>query len=704
MDRSDFAPRLSTWLKDYRASKQAAASSSSSSASHPQGHAQNNLLHDRDQTSPSLTWILDYLNIPSSLSPSPLPSSLPHSQDFVQAVVPLLEKLSTSDETPTSSPPPQQQQSQQHEQVQGQEPPPHEQEGQPAAGTILLPLSLSSQSSKRHQAKYHQPWRRTRPDITPRRLTARRLAQQQSSQQQTPQQQLSRFTRDQGGSDIILCGGSSSSSSIVIVQDDVTVNGSGSGSSSSNNNNNNTYLPHDILLAIFSHLPSRATAQQYYDRYQPSDLLACSRVNMAWRIAALSTIWQAVLLPDPFDPTCQRLLHLLASSHASAQLTGKNYDITEIIQRVEVDLLETTEQQQRLEQIEGGVWTGVMLDNISTLLQFTSPFRTLSIQLPQEIELSAAEKLAKTTSVPVLEAIVRGIEDAKIRELDMPSPMYCSVSTFPGMLQLISSLKELRVLVLGYSSRDWPLLRAILSLPLLENLCVFDSSWSNQIWIYLLSTLGPQLRGLTVLQGRRPLQGVVLRQGIAPFCRNLTSLSIPFIQLLSGPEPVLTDEDVIPVIKACHELQNINISGQRLLGDPTLTAMADLWSLQVLDIRDCPLMTGQSIQSVRWRSIERVRMFNCGEISQEFMDLILQAWRSSHVTRQPMTSAAAAAANLSSTSTASSSSSKVIQRFFSVLDFNRDVEDPVEMGWIRQRMDEPPLDLDEDHFFADWYC
>jgi len=424
---------------------------------------------------------------------------------------------------------------------------------------------------------------------------------------------------------------------------------------------------------------------------------------MAWRIAALSTIWQAVLLPDPFDPTCQRLLHLLASSHASAQLTGKNYDITEIIQRVEVDLLETTEQQQRLEQDEGPIWAGVMLDNITTLLQFTSPFRTLSIQLPQEIESSAAEKLAKTSSVPVLDAIVRGIDEAKIRELDMPSPMYCSVSTFPGMLQLISSLKELRVLVLGYSSRDWPLLRAILSLPFLENLCVFDSSWSNQIWIYLLSSLGPQLRGLTVLQGRRPLQGIVLRQAIAPFCRNLTSLSIPFIQLLSGPDPALTNEDVIPVIKACHELQTINISGQRLLGDATLTAMADLWSLQFLDIRDCPLMTGQSIQSVRWRSIERVRMFNCGEISQEFMDLILQAWRSSHVTRQPST-AAAATANLSSTSSASSASSKVIQRFFSVLDFNRDVEDPVEMGWIRQRMDEPPLDLDEDHFFADWYC
>ena len=80
-------------------------------------------------------------------------------------------------------------------------------------------------------------------------------------------------------------------------------------------------------------------------------------------------------------------------------------------------------------------------------------------------------------------------------------------------------------------------------------------------------------------------------------------------------------------------------------------------------------------------------MFGCGELSQEFMDLVLQAWRAS-----------SARTNRHKVST----SGHVSLRFSSVLDFNADVEDPVEMGWVRQREDEPPLDLDEDHFFAHW--
>ena len=494
------------------------------------------------------------------------------------------------------------------------------------------------------------------------------------------------------------------------------------------------FLPHDILLAILSHLPSRANAQQYYDRSQPSDLLSCSRVNMAWRIAALSTIWQTILLPDPLDRSCRRLLHLLASSHASAQITGKNYDMTEIVQRVEVDLLEATDQlAEEREQRQGertaedlagmnssppsassfASSVGTMTDHITTLLQYISPFRTLSIQLPQEIESSAAELLTRTTSVPVLEALVAGVqEDAQIKELDIPSPMYCSVSTFPGMLKLISNLPDLRALILGYSSRDWPLLKAIISLPLLESLCVFDSCWSNQIWIYLLSSLGSRLRALTVLQGRRPLQGAVLQEGIAPYCRNLTSLSIPFIQLLSGPGPVLKNEDLIPVIKACHELQTINISGQRLLSDAVLEAIAELWGLQMLDIRDCSLMNGQHIKSVRWQSIQRVRMSGCTEISKEFMDLVLQVWRASHqvyTNRDPSSSSSglssSSSSNIATTTTIGpGAAANATMRYASVLDFNADVEDPVEMGWVRQREDEPPLDLDEDHFFADWYC
>ncbi|KAF9948386.1 hypothetical protein BGZ70_002238 [Mortierella alpina] len=458
---------------------------------------------------------------------------------------------------------------------------------------------------------------------------------------------------------------------------------------------------------------------------------------MAWRIAALSTIWQTILLPDPLDRSCRRLLHLLASSHASALITGKNYDMTQIVQRVEVDLLEATDQlaeerEQRLgertiDDLAAGTAASfssssssvgdTMTDHITTLLQYISPFRTLSIQLPQEIESTAAEMLTRTTSVPVLEALVAGVqEDAHVRELDIPSPMYCSVSTFPGMLKLISHLPDLRALVLGYSSRDWPLLKAIISLPLLESLCVFDSCWSNQIWIYLLSSLGLRLRALTVLQGRRPLQGAVLQEGLAPHCRNLTSLSIPFIQLLSGPGPVLRNEDLIPVIKACHELQSINISGQRLLSDAVLEAMAELWGLQTLDIRDCSLMTGQHIKSLRWQSIQRVRLSGCSDISKEFMDLVLQVWRSSHhpvystsIRDHSYHPSSSSSSSTTHTTTATptigpGAAANATMRYASVLDFNADVEDPVEMGWVRQREDEPPLDLDEDHFFADWYC
>ena len=58
----------------------------------------------------------------------------------------------------------------------------------------------------------------------------------------------------------------------------------------------------------------------------------------------------------------------------------------------------------------------------------------------------------------------------------------------------------------------------------------------------------------------------------------------------------------------------------------------------------------------------------------------------------------------SSASSTGGLSAATANRFASVLDLNHDNEDPVEMGWVRQREDEPPLDLDEDHFFADWYC
>ncbi|KAF9170758.1 hypothetical protein BGX20_008557 [Mortierella sp. AD010] len=636
---SEFALLLSNWLKDHNATKTAETQPQSSNITisnpstdkpiDPDGQASQQPHH---QQLPS--WVFAPLTLSNSSTPIPPTSTAdPSTSSDVSLLVPQLERLTTTDVTaaPGSELKSLLSKLRQHQQHSG-----------------------PSASFKRSQAKYKQPWRRTRPESLPRKTTVKRASN------------------------------ASTSSDVTDV-------------SKATEKRSSFYLPHDILLAIFSHLPSRAYAQQYYDRVQPSDLLSCSRVNMAWRIAALSTIWQAVILPDPIDRSCRSLLHLLASSHVSAQITGKNYDITEIIQRVEVDTLEAAEllaEERDFGPIEQSLPSSsntdatAMTDNITTLLEYVSPFRTLSIQMPQEIESSAAQILAKDTSVPIFDALIHGIHGAKIKELDMPSPMYCSVSTFPGMLNLISNLNDLRVLILGYSSRDWPLLKAIISLPHLENLCVFDSCWSNQIWIYLVSSLGPRLRGLTALQGRRPLEGSVLREGIAPYCKNLTTLSIPYIQILSGPAPVLTDKDLIPVIKACHELQNINISGQRLLGDAVLEAIADLWSLQILDIRDCSLMTGQSIKGVRWQSIQRVRMSGC-DISQEFLDLILQAWRSTtlHASRYPTRS------GLNHTT----------MRFNSVLDFIADAEDPVEMGWVRQREDEPPVALDEDHFFADWY-
>ncbi|KAF8978529.1 hypothetical protein BGZ46_006369 [Entomortierella lignicola] len=622
---SQFALLLSNWLKDHRTTKDA--------ETQPQ-FTNNSITNLNSSSNTNTTTTTATTNEQSQHVPSwvfaPLPQSNSHlsildssnSSSDVSLLLPKFENLTTADVATIPDI--------QHQQTY---------------------TSQASASFKRSQAKYKQPWRRTRPDMIPRKATSKRS--------------------------------SSTSESTADTSKPVE-------------RSSNLYLPHDILLAIFSHLPARAYAHQYYDRVQPSDLLACSRVNMAWRIAALSTIWQAIVLPDPIDKSCKSLLHLLASSHASAQITGKNYDITEIIQRVEVDILEAGELLAEARDFEvehpspsANTDMATMTDYVTTLLEYVSPFRTLSIQLPQEIESNAAQALAKDTSIPMFEAIIRGIQGAKVNELDMPSPMYCSVSTFPGMLNLIQNLQDLRVLILGYSSRDWPLLKAIISLPHLENLCVFDSCWSNQIWIYLISSLGSRLRGLTALQGRRPLEGSILREGIAPFCKNLTTFSVPFIQLMSGPGPVLKDADVIPVIKACQGLQNINISGQRLLGDAVLEAIADLWSLQILDIRDCSLLTGLTIKGVRWQSIQRVRMSGCGEISQEFMELVLQAWRSTTVNP--------------SRHVAGSGFIQPIMRFSSVFDFNGDVEDPVEMGWVRQREDEPPLALDEDHFFADWY-
>lgn len=649
-----------------------------------------------------------------------------YASDVERMLIPQLEGLSTAEDATqsvTTTPPPQEysrseQQAQERQQQQLQ---------QSLQQSLRPHTSGPSASARRLQSKYKQPWRRTQAEVVPRKSVTRRMLSIQELGDADPSSDI-----EQASPTITPSSSSITSPTAVTAR--------------------RFDLPHDILLVIFSYLPSRANVQQYYARTHPSDLVACSRVNMAWRIAALSTMWHTILLPDPLDRSCRRLLHLLASSHASAQITGKNYDITEIIQRVEIDLLEATELLLEDKDLDTADEAGTnpsiavtaegattptattalmtatfgtarptpamgpplslplpppppslpppssssstttptsdmaaMTDHITTLLQFVSPFRTLSIQLPQEIESNAAEILTRTASLPILDAIVQGIQEAKIQELDMPSPMYCSVSTFPGMLNLITNMRELRTLILGYSSRDWPLLQAIISLPNLENLCVFDSCWSNQIWIYLLGSLGPRLRGLTVLQGRRPLEGVVLREGIAPYCRNLTTLSIPFIQLLQGPNPVLTDADVIPVLKACKELQSINLAGQRLLGNPVLEAMTDLWGLQMLDIRDCHLMTGQSIKSVLWQSIQRVRLFGCGELSQEFMDLILQAWRGH-------------------TAAGTNHSMAAVRHFASVLDFGADVEDPVEMGWVRQREDEPPLDLNEDHFFCRLVC
>ncbi|KAF9915646.1 hypothetical protein BX616_005683 [Lobosporangium transversale] len=768
---SKFALRLSAWLKEHRARRRRAQAQTEQQMQFTTGSASQ---HDEELPD----WALDTLFRPPHSS-STWPTSIPTSSIItvpsvsisgdisgdISVLVPRLERMTTSDTiTPLLShslPLSLHQQTLASPLPNATQPPPRH---HPARRNHLVSQAATS---RRLQAKHKQPWRRTRPEIVSRKTATKRLpsSSNNNASQDLPSTSISMTS---------LAASSTTGGNEMILDVNATI----AGKVQLDKGRPSLYVPHDILLAIFSHLPSRANAQQYYDRMQPSDLLACSRVNMAWRIAALSTIWQTIVLPDPFDRSCRRLLHLVASSHASAQITSKNYDITEIIQRVEVDLLEAAElltEEKEYEAAEGekefevarllagaqehedtndiaiaaeaaatvtstaaipaeestssepftpslsppsapAAGTGVtiatdiaaMTDNITTILEYVSPFRTLSIQLPQEIEYGAAEILTESASLPILDAIVRGVQGAGIQELDMPSPMYCTVPTFPGMLNLISALQDLRVLILGYSSRDWPLLRAIISLSLLENLCVFDSCWSNQVWIYLLSSLGSRLRGLTVLQGRRPIQGPVLREGIAPYCKNLTSLSIPFIQLLSGPKPVLTDDDLIPVIKACHELQTINISGQRLLGDAVLEAIADLWSLQTLDIRDCALMTGRGIKGVRWQSIQRVRMFGCGVISQEFMDLILQAWRAaSHASASSLSSSTAR--SYSSTSTASrhltsgpSHYHQAMSRFSSVLDFHADVEDPIEMGWYRQSDDEPPRDLD-DHFFAEWY-
>ncbi|KAF9340354.1 hypothetical protein BGZ91_002479 [Linnemannia elongata] len=773
---TSFAQRLSEWLKENKATKAARltgasgagngrtfdenGNDSNSSNAPPLQRLPSWVFEDIQPRSPPALSLVPLRSVGIIAAPAPTAAGAvvtgASSGDLVATLLPQLERMTTTDDnsthtTPTPTPAPvvplahQQLQQQEQEQLQLQ------------ALHGYHTSSGPSATYRRTQSKYKQPWRRTRPEMIASRRNPSRRHQQASTAPTTDIDMPLATTTTSRAEPRSSSSTTSSMGGLTAAETEPT--------------RKTLYLPHDILLAIFSHLPSRANAQQYYDRTQPSDLLSCSRVNMAWRIAALSTIWQTILLPDPLDRSCRRLLHLLASSHASAQITGKNYDMTEIIQRVEVDLLEATEQlaEERIgaaaaaianedsveehisEQPQGRrtihpddplqvrvisrpyVATydeeeeeylissirnrtkdtarftsaptsascssnnnnnnnrtashGTMTEHITTLLQFISPFRTLSIQLPQEIESSAADVLTRSASLPALEAIRRGIQEAQIRELDMPSPMYYSVSTFPGMLDLISNLQALRVLILGYSSRDWPLLKAIISLPLLENL-----------------------------------------EGIAPYCKNLTTLSIPFIKLMSGPGPVLTDQDVIPVLKTCHELQVINLSGQQLLGDKVLEAMTDLWGLQTLDIRECPLMTGQNIKSVRWQSIQRVRMFGCGEMSSEFMDLILQAWRSSHAntgSSSVSTSGSSGSGHhhhhhhhhhphgkhsvggLGSTTSAGgvgSSSSATIMRFASVLDFNADVEDPVEMGWVRQREDEPPLDLDEDHFFADWYC
>ncbi|KAG0252250.1 hypothetical protein DFQ27_008214 [Actinomortierella ambigua] len=627
-------------------------------------------------------------------------------------------------------------------------------------------------------------------------------------------------------------------------------------------------LPHDILSHIFSYFDSRANAQQYYDKTMPSDLVACSRVNMSWRIAALEKIWQTILIPDPMDPSCRKLLYLIASSYSAAKTLGRSYNLTDLVQRVEIDLIQSVSVATGVGAMGGahpsaggagggsgvggggghggggpfgGGDPGPFCRTLHALLRLVAPFRTLSIQLPQEIDMSEAEGLTKTWSTAIFAAVVDAVEDAKIQELDMPSAMYCTVKSFPGMLNLIMALKDLRTLILGYSSRDWPLLRAILGLSALENLCIFDSCWSNQIWIYLLGTLGTRLRGLSIVQGRRPLEGAVLREGIAPYCRQLTTLAIPFIPLFQGSRPVLVDEDLIPVLKACHGLQVVNLSGQQLLGDGTLEALAELWGLEWLDIRGCQEMTGKTVKRLRWQSIQRVRVFGCDSLSTDFLNLVAMVWQSQRVAighasppppapapapasasasaaasgspggsfsskTRPTTTAETTATTITTTtpttattpssspptsataantasgtktkktvawaptlllgnadSSSSSSSSpttattittattttrsggssphmsgsgvgsgrssataspsplppsavaalptSIISKTrmnppylgMAVLDFKADHEDSVEMGWVRQREDEPPLDVDEDHFFAEWY-
>ncbi|KAF9973311.1 hypothetical protein BGZ73_003455 [Actinomortierella ambigua] len=684
-------------------------------------------------------------------------------------------------------------------------------------------LTPTMRQEIRMQRKYQQPWRRSKahPAALRAHANAKRQLQMASVLQASPSvgglDNMASGKRDPTGS-----SGPSGSGSEITASTTATKT-----SPSSSLERREIVLPHDILSHIFSYFDSRANAQQYYDKTVPSDLVACSRVNMAWRIAALEKVWQTILLPDPMDPSCRKLLYLLASSHSAAKVLERSYNLTDLIQRVEIDLIQAVSvittagsvpadfSVTALASMQGPFMGGdprPFSRTIHALVRLVAPFRTLSIQLPQEIDMSEAECLTKTWSVPILSAVVDAVGDAKIQELDMPSAMYCTVKTFPGMLSLISALKDLRTLILGYSSRDWPLLRAILSLPLLENLCIFDSCWSNQIWIYLLGTLGSRLRGLSIVQGRRPLEGAVLREGIAPFCRQLTTLSIPFIQLFQGLSPVLVDEDLVPVIKACHGLQVVNLSGQLLLGDGTLEALAELWGLEWLDIRNCQEMTGKTVKRLRWQSIQKVRVFGCDSLTTDFLNLVAMVWQSQRVAiGQSPSSAApggaqgstennAAALTLSTTSSAAAattthnhandstrktatatrasasapllppSATTALHRastpvlgtpadYYSpmlgsphmtgsgvgsgrstpspvpgmklnngsnsgsggggghptksnttpayvglaVLDFKTDLEDPVEMGWVRQREDEPPLDVDEDHFFAEWY-
>ncbi|KAG0229415.1 hypothetical protein BGW41_003039 [Actinomortierella wolfii] len=631
--------------------------------------------------------------------------------------------------------------------------------------TGLFPSSSSLQASAsltpamrqelRMQKKYQQPWRRSRahPAALRAHANAKRQLQMAAILQAASSSQTSSAS-------------STSTDAMAIVDglENSTVGSATGSAATTTSEKRQIMLPHDIISHIFSYFPSRANAQQYYDKTMPSDLVACSRVNMAWRITALEKIWQTILLPDPMDPSCRKLLYLLASSHSAAKILERSYNLTDIIQRVEIDLMQAVSYITSYGPYSGGD-PATFSRAINALIRLVAPFRTLSIQLPQEIDMVEAEALTKSCSHAIFSAVIDASRDAKIQELDMPSAMYCTVRSFPGMLGLISTLKDLRTLILGYSSRDWPLVRSILNLQHLENLCIFDSCWSNQIWIYLLGTLGTRLRGLSIVQGRRPLEGQVLREGIALYCYNLTSLSIPFIQLFQGLSPVLVDDDLVPVIKACHGLQVVNLSGQILLGDGVLEALAELWGLEFLDIRGCQQMTGKSIRRLHWQSIQRVRVFGCDSLSTDFLNLVAMVWQSQRVaagqlpgsapsaSTSAMTTAPSSIAATPTAATALSPAVPVVQRThtphlnaadsavstptlgsphvagirgsrstspspstmptptpqippfmgLSVLDFKADHEDPVEMGWVRQREDEPPLDVDEDHFFADWY-